>query len=186
MYHVVFYLLVNIPEAVYFGYIVFCFCLLPVHYLNKNISLGKYLVAANTLVASVSLINFIYRVILFQVDSTYTSELDEFEFNNRVFGPYSFAYWIPVLVPLLFQLLWIRRIRYSYTAAIFFALLAIIPSFFEEIVMWVTFHFRDFLPSHWAMRTPDYIWGRLFELLTFLYLFGITYVLLGKRLKSVE
>jgi molybdopterin-containing oxidoreductase family membrane subunit len=185
MQEVIYPFLARIPDAVYFGYIVFCVCILPLHYLKKELPLRKYLVVANTLLASVSLLYFIYRIILFQVGSMESGEFEEFAFNNRVFGPYWFTYWAPVIAPLIFQLLWIRRIRYSYTAVIFFALVAVVPCFLEEIVMWITAHFRDFLPSNWTIYTPEYIWGRLFQILTFLYLFGITYLLLRKRLKSV-
>jgi molybdopterin-containing oxidoreductase family membrane subunit len=89
--------------------------------------------------------------------------------NNRLKGPYAWAYWTMVtcnvLSPQLFWFKWFRR----KPAAMFAVCIVVnIGMWFERFVIISTSLHRDALPSSWGYFTPTWV-----EILTFVGSFGI-------------
>jgi Ni/Fe-hydrogenase subunit HybB-like protein len=73
-------------------------------------------------------------------------------------GTYWKAGWITIACNILIpQLLWIRRIRRSYTGMIFVAICVTIGMWFERFVIIVSSLHQDFLPSSWHVFIPTLI-----------------------------
>lgn len=84
--------------------------------------------------------------------------VEQFVFINRVFGPYSWAYWIMFSCNVIFpQLFWIKRIRRSIPIMFVLGVLVNVGMWFERFVIVVTSLTRDFLPSSWAHYAPTLI-----------------------------
>ncbi len=90
-------------------------------------------------------------------------------FENRMQGPYAWAYWTMVVcnvaVP---QVLWSRRFRREPWALFTVAIFINIGMWFERFVIIVTSLQRDALPSSWDMYSPTWV-----EILIFAGSFGI-------------
>lgn len=83
------------------------------------------------------------------------SNIEQFVFINRAFGPYAWAYWTMVSCNVFFpQLLWFKKIRTNIKATFILVLLVNVGMWFERYVIIVTSLHRDFLPSSWGMFTP--------------------------------
>jgi len=101
------------------------------------------------------------------------SSYEQFAFNNRMRGPFGWAYGIMVgcnvIAP---QLLWIRKIRHSVGAVFVLSLLVNLGMWFERFVIIVTSLHRDFLPSSWTSYVPT-----LVEIATLIGSFGLFFTL---------
>ncbi len=94
---------------------------------------------------------------------------ERFTFQNRMSGPFAWAYWTMVTCNVgLPQLFWIKKVRT--TPALIFALSIVINigMWFERFVIIVTSIHRDYLPSSWADYRPTFI-----EIGTFIGTFGL-------------
>jgi len=86
------------------------------------------------------------------------NEYERFAFNNRMFGPAGWAYWIMVLCNVITpQMLWFRRVRNSLGAIFAISILVNVGMWFERFVIIVTSLQRDFLPSAWATYRPTLV-----------------------------
>jgi len=86
------------------------------------------------------------------------SPYEQFLFENRAFGPMSWAFWIMVSCNVVApQLLWIRRVRTNFLLVFVLSLVVNVGMWFERFVIIVSSLSRDFLPSSWAAYTPTSI-----------------------------
>ncbi len=93
---------------------------------------------------------------------------ESFAFINRVFGPYSWAYWIMISCNVITpQFFWFKRLRtnipFLFVATIFIN----IGMWFERFVIVMSLH-RDFLPSSWGYFTATW-----WDISTFIGSFGL-------------
>ncbi len=101
------------------------------------------------------------------------SPYEQFAFNNRISGPYAWAYAIMVgcnvVAP---QLLWIRKVRETIALVFIISILVNVGMWFERFVIIVASLHRDFLPSSWTSYAPT-----LVEIATFVGSFGLFFTL---------
>jgi len=81
-------------------------------------------------------------------------EYEQYAMLNRITGPYWFAYTGAILCKgLLPQLLWLKRVRRS-LARTALLLPFLLIDYWLPILYWLLPH-RDYLPSSWAMLSPN-------------------------------
>jgi len=80
---------------------------------------------------------------------------EQYAFINRMFGPYSWAYWTMMTCNVISpQLFWFKKIRTSIVSTMVISIIVNIGMWFERFVIIVTSLHRDYLPSSWAMFYP--------------------------------
>ncbi len=81
-----------------------------------------------------------------------------FTFENRMFGPYAWAFWTMttcnVFLP---QLLWFKKIRQNMGTLLMIAIVVNIGMWFERYVIIVTSLSRDAMPSAWHTFTATWV-----------------------------
>jgi molybdopterin-containing oxidoreductase family membrane subunit len=94
---------------------------------------------------------------------------ERFAFANRMFGPYSWAYWSMWSCNVIFpQLFWFKRIRTSIPAMFVISIIVNVGMWFERFVIVVTSLHRDYIPSSWSYFRPTWI-----DMSTFFGTFGL-------------
>ncbi len=102
------------------------------------------------------------------------NQLEWFLQINRMFGPYTWAYWALIACNVLTpQVLWLKGMRGNPAVLWVVALIVNVGMWLERFVIVVTSLHRDFLPSSWGMYTPT-IW----DWATFLGTLGLFFTLL--------
>ena len=124
--------------------------------LKNYITLNHMEAMAKVLLFTGMIVGFAYSTEFFM--AWYSgSEWEGFVFENRAFGPYSWAYAIMftcnALVP---QLFWFRKLRRSPAVLFVVAILINVGMWFERYVIVVTSLHRDFLPSSWGMYSMTF------------------------------
>jgi Ni/Fe-hydrogenase subunit HybB-like protein len=119
-----------------------------------------------------TMVGYAYLIELFTAwYSGYTFE--QFAFQNRVLGPYWWAYWLMMFCNLIVpQVFWFKKARTSIPIMLVAALLVNVGMWFERFVITVTSLHRDFLPSSWDMYTPTWV-----DIFTFVGSFGLFFTL---------
>ncbi|KKX47584.1 MULTISPECIES: NrfD/PsrC family molybdoenzyme membrane anchor subunit [Sphingobacterium] len=85
------------------------------------------------------------------------SEYEMYAFQNRMFGPYAWAYWSMMTCNVISpQLFWFKKIRTSIPISWILSIVVNIGMWFERFVIIVTSLHRDYLPSSWAMFYPTW------------------------------
>ena len=101
------------------------------------------------------------------------NDYEQFQFIDRAFGPYAWAYWTMVSCNVLSpQLFWFKRLRRSIPVMLLVATLVTIGMWFERFVIIVISLHRDFLPSSWGYYCPSPV-----DLLTLAGSFGLFFTL---------
>ena len=101
------------------------------------------------------------------------NDYEQFQFINRAFGPYAWAYWTMVSCNVLSpQVFWFKRMRRSLPVMLVVAVLVTIGMWFERFVIIVLSLHRDYLPSSWGYYVPT-----KWDFITFLGTFGIFFTL---------
>lgn len=101
------------------------------------------------------------------------NEYEQFQFINRAFGPYAWAYWTMVSCNVLSpQVFWFKRMRRSLPVMLVVAVLVTIGMWFERFVIIVLSLHRDYLPSSWGYYCPSPV-----DLLTLAGSFGLFFTL---------
>jgi molybdopterin-containing oxidoreductase family membrane subunit len=101
------------------------------------------------------------------------SEFEGFAFRNRMFGPYTWAYWTMIACNVLSpQLFWFKKIRTSPLWTLMIGLFINVGMWFERFVIIATSLARDFLPSSWHYYVPT-----KFDYLTLAGSFGLFFTL---------
>jgi len=114
-------------------------------------SMNKILIATGSIVA------------LAYITETFMSwysgiEYEQYMLQNRMTGPYAWAYWIMIICNVgSAQLLWIKKLRRSLLFTFFISIVINIGMWFERFVIIVTSLHRDFLPSSWTMYKPTIV-----------------------------
>ncbi|MGO1242488.1 MAG: NrfD/PsrC family molybdoenzyme membrane anchor subunit [Sphingobacterium sp.] len=86
------------------------------------------------------------------------SEYEMYAFENRIAGPYAWAYWCMMTCNVISpQLFWFKKIRTSIPISWILSIVVNIGMWFERFVIIVTSLHRDYLPSSWAMFTPTWV-----------------------------
>lgn len=111
------------------------------------------------------------------------SQEDRLHIQNRMTGPYAWAYWLPpVLYFLLPQFLWLLKVRENYFCRLLIAFAVFVN--FERYVIIITSLHRDYLPSSWTMYPDFYPFGIFFGVLSKFVLFtGLAALLFSIRPK---
>ena len=82
---------------------------------------------------------------------------EQYMLQNRITGPYGWAYALLLLCNLVTpQLLWVRRIRQTPVVLFAIAIVVNVGMWLERFVIVVTSLHRDFLPSSWGMYVPTF------------------------------
>ena len=90
-------------------------------------------------------------------------------FENRMRGPFAWAFWSMVFCNVVApQLFWLRTFRRTPVLIFVICIIVNIGMWFERFVIIVTSLHRDALPSSWGHFTPTWV-----EILTFIGTFGI-------------
>lgn len=85
------------------------------------------------------------------------SEYEMYAFENRMLGPYAWAYWSMMTCNVISpQLFWFKKIRTSIPISWVLSIVVNIGMWFERFVIIVTSLHRDYLPSSWAMFYPTW------------------------------
>jgi Ni/Fe-hydrogenase subunit HybB-like protein len=85
------------------------------------------------------------------------SEYEMYAFENRIAGPYAWAYWAMMTCNVISpQLFWFKKIRTSIPISWVLSIVVNIGMWFERFVIIVTSLHRDYLPSSWAMFYPTW------------------------------
>ncbi len=85
------------------------------------------------------------------------SEYEMYAFENRIAGPYAWAYWSMMTCNVISpQLFWFKKIRTSIPISWVLSIVVNIGMWFERFVIIVTSLHRDYLPSSWAMFYPTW------------------------------
>ena len=101
------------------------------------------------------------------------NEYEQFQFINRAFGPYAWAYWTMVSCNVLSpQVFWFKAMRRSLPVMVTVAILVTIGMWFERFVIIVLSLHRDYLPSSWGYYIPSPV-----DLLTLAGSFGLFFTL---------
>jgi Ni/Fe-hydrogenase subunit HybB-like protein len=101
------------------------------------------------------------------------NKYEQFQFINRAFGPYAWAYWTMISCNVLSpQIFWFKRMRRSIPVMLVVATLVTIGMWFERFVIIVISLHRDFLPSSWGYYVPSPV-----DLLMFAGSFGLFFTL---------
>ncbi|QBQ42457.1 NrfD/PsrC family molybdoenzyme membrane anchor subunit [Sphingobacterium psychroaquaticum] len=86
------------------------------------------------------------------------SEYEMYAFENRIAGPYAWAYWAMMTCNVISpQLFWFKKIRTSIPISWVLSIIVNIGMWFERFVIIVTSLHRDYLPSSWAMFYPTWV-----------------------------
>jgi Ni/Fe-hydrogenase subunit HybB-like protein len=94
---------------------------------------------------------------------------ERFAFLNRMFGPYSWAYWTMVSCNVIIpQLFWFKKVRTSIPAMFILSIVVNIGMWFERFVIIVTSLHRDYIPSAWTYFVPT-----MWDISLFLGTFGL-------------
>jgi Ni/Fe-hydrogenase subunit HybB-like protein len=97
--------------------------------------------------------------------SWYSGNLyEEYMTLNRMFGPYSMAFWALILCNVVApQIVWFRKARTSVPVLFVLSIVVNIGMWMERFVIVVTSLHRDFMPSAWGMFYPTkWDYGALF------------------------
>ena len=129
-------------------------------------------VMCKVMVANGCLVGFAYATELFM--AWYSgNEYERFTFENRIFGPFAWTYWIMVTCNVVLpQLLWFKAVRRTIPLVFAFSIVVNIGMWFERFVIIVGSLQRDYLPSAWATYAPSWI-----EIATFAGTFGLFFTL---------
>lgn len=101
------------------------------------------------------------------------NKYEQFQFINRAFGPYAWAYWTMISCNVISpQIFWFKRMRRSIPAMMVVATLVTIGMWFERFVIIVLSLHRDFLPSSWGYYKPTIV-----DILTLAGSFGLFFTL---------
>jgi Ni/Fe-hydrogenase subunit HybB-like protein len=101
------------------------------------------------------------------------NKYEQFQFMNRAFGPYAWAYWTMVSCNVISpQIFWFKKMRRNIPVMLIVATLVTIGMWFERFVIIVLSLHRDFLPSSWGYYAPSPV-----DLLTFAGSFGLFFTL---------
>ena len=85
------------------------------------------------------------------------NQFDNYMMMNRMFGPYTVAYWMLILCNIAIpQLLWIKRVRKNILSLFVISIVINIGMWLERYVIVVTSLHRDFLSSSWGMYAPTF------------------------------
>ncbi len=83
------------------------------------------------------------------------NHLEKFMMQNRMFGPYGWAYWLLILTNIaLPQLLWIYKFRTNLVLLWCMSMVINIGMWLERFVIVITSLTRDFVPSSWGTYWP--------------------------------
>lgn len=86
------------------------------------------------------------------------SEYELYAFQNRISGPYWWAYWSMMTCNVISpQLFWFKKIRTSIALSWILSIVVNIGMWFERFVIIVTSLHRDYIPSSWAMFYPSWV-----------------------------
>lgn len=74
----------------------------------------------------------------------------------RIAGPYSYVFWIRFVSSLtLFILLLFKKPRSSIWITVWI-LISTAPFIYEQLIIWITMQFRDYVPSSWSVYHRDF------------------------------
>jgi Ni/Fe-hydrogenase subunit HybB-like protein len=98
---------------------------------------------------------------------------EQYQYYNRVFGYYSWAYMVIVLFNVLLpQLLWIYRLRTHFMFSFVLSIIINVGMWIERFVIIVTSLSRDFLPSSWTLFFPT-----MYDIGVFIFSLGLFFFL---------
>ncbi len=81
-----------------------------------------------------------------------------YQFADRMFGPYAWAYWIMMSCNLISpQIFWFRFARRSVAITFIMSIFVNIGMWFERFVIIVISLHRDYIPSSWTMYKPSWV-----------------------------
>jgi Ni/Fe-hydrogenase subunit HybB-like protein len=110
---------------------------------------------------------------------------EQYQYYNRVFGHYGWAYILIVFFNVLLpQLLWIKKLRRNFIFSFVMALIINVGMWVERFVIIVTSLSRDFLPSSWALFMPT-----MYDIGVFIFslgLFFFMFLLFGRYVPFVS
>jgi molybdopterin-containing oxidoreductase family membrane subunit len=80
------------------------------------------------------------------------SPYEGYMMQNRMWGPYSFEYWMLILCNVIApQFLWIKKVRLSPIALFIISMFINVGMWLERFIIVVTSLHRDYMPSSWDM-----------------------------------
>jgi Ni/Fe-hydrogenase subunit HybB-like protein len=125
----------------------------------RSLVMVKHLELMNKIIlVTGSLVGYAYAMELF-IAWYGGNEYEWFVFlENRVRGPYAWAYWTMISCNVLSpQVFWFKRFRTSIPVMFVVSILVNIGMWFERFVIIVTSLHRDFLPSSWGYFRPTLV-----------------------------
>ncbi len=162
--------------AIFGGFAMVLGLLLPCrHWLGlKEIITDRHLDnMAKIMLAASCLMGYAYFMELFT--AWYSgSRYEIFAFQNRLFGPYAWAYWLMVFCNVVApQVFWFHKARHTTFWLAVVAVLVSVGMWLERFVIIVGSLHRDFLPSSWGMYWPSWV-----DIAMFAGSFGLFFTLL--------
>ncbi len=169
------YLLDYIYNILVDGYFYVVLILLLTYLLiKKQRPFLKEVIISSNLLSLITYLLFIIHSIytLFPLIQPFNDERDVF-FTYRIAGPYSYSYWIPLINGLaIFLFLLFRKHRNSIWITVWI-LISATPFIYEQLIIWITMQFRDYVPSSWSVYYKDFFHS--YPSPIYLFLLAITY-----------
>lgn len=149
-----------VAGAIYAGFAMVLFLAIPLRVLYglKDFITMRHLDNMAKVMLATGLIVF-YGYIMEAFFGWYSAnQYEKFMIWNRMQGPYAFYYWLLIacngIIP---QILWSKRMRQNTLVLFLVSVVVSIGMWLERFIIIVTSLHRDFLPSSWAMYSPQ-IW----------------------------
>ena len=143
----------NISQALLYGYVYILPFLLLSYWILKRFRpvLKEIIMCSNILSLFGHLLKIYFSLLQLKEIFQPTNEQSAYFSKLRIFGPYSFSYWIPFVISLaLFILLLFKKPRNSIWISISIVV-GSFPYFFERLIVWLTSYYRDYIPSSWSV-----------------------------------
>lgn len=149
-----------VAGAIFSGFAMVITLLVPC---RKFLKLENYITVrhfenmAKIIIITGGIVGFAYMTELFT--AFYSGNIyEKHAFINRLFGHYSFGYYIMLFCNICIpQLFWIRRIRRSIATVFILSIFINIGMWFERFVIIVSSLSADFLPSSWSLYKPTIV-----------------------------
>lgn len=169
-----------VAGAVYDGFAMVLTLMLPVrkaYGLEGLVTLRHINNMAKVMLATGLIVAYGYAMEAFFALAYAQDHFEKFMMQNRMFGPYGWAYWLLVLTNIAIpQLLWIYKVRTNLWSLWWISMVINVGMWMERFVIVITSLTRDFVPSSWGTYWPtkwDWIiyLGTIGLFMTLIYLF---------------
>ena len=123
---------------------------------KQRLFLKEVIISSNVLSIFTYFIFICYSLYTIYPLLHYTKQEGYASLLYRIAGPYSYVFWIRFINSLaLFILLLFKKTRSSIWITVWI-LISTAPFIYEQLIIWITMQFRDYIPSSWSVYHRDF------------------------------